>query len=341
MQLWNTFNKEELEQQLREKNHTYILVSFYKYAHISDPSAFRNALFSAWSLLDVIGRVYVAKEGINAQIALPQQHLEEFSTQLYSYDFLNGVRLNVAVDSQASAFPFLKLKIKVRNKILADGLNDESFDVTNKGKHLTAQEFNELTSHEDCLLVDFRNHYEHEVGHFQNAILPDVDTFRDSLPIIEEKILKGAEDKKVIMYCTGGIRCEKASAWFRHRGFENVYQLDGGIIKYANDCKTGGLENKFIGKNFVFDERRAERISEHIVSNCHQCGAPCDDHTNCAYEGCHLLFIQCSACKAKMENCCSTACKEIVHLPKEEQKKLRQKIPKSNLVFKKGRFKLT
>lgn len=337
MPLWNIFNKEELEKQLREKGHEYTLVSFYQYAKIKDPLSFRNQLFSDWTPLDIIGRTYVAHEGINAQIAVPKQHFEEFKTRLYAFPFLEGIRLNVAVDSKVTEFPFLKLKIKVRDKILADGLNDDSFDVTNKGKHLNAQEFNALTETSDCLIVDFRNHYEHEVGHFTGAILPDVDTFRDSLPRIEKEILNGNEDKNVIMYCTGGIRCEKASAWFKHRGFNNVYQLDGGIIKYANECKELGLENKFVGKNFVFDERRAERISEDIISQCHQCGAPCDDHTNCAFEGCHLLFIQCETCKKAMENCCSDACKEIILLPEEQQRTIRQEVTKSNLIFKKGR----
>lgn len=338
MQLWNKYNKEELENKLRAKGHTYVTVSFYTYAKITDPHSFRNELYSVWDSLDVIGRTYVANEGINAQIAVPIINFDEFKEKLYGIDFLNGVRLNTAVEENGAEFPFLKLKIKVRDKILADGLNDDTFDVTNKGQHLTAAEFNALTEDSDCLLVDFRNHYEHEVGHFKDAILPDVDTFRDSLPIIEKDILKGNEDKSVIMYCTGGIRCEKASAWFKHRGFNNVYQLDGGIIKYANDCKSQGLENKFIGKNFVFDERRGERISDDIISQCHQCGAPCDTHTNCAFEGCHLLFIQCSKCQMLMENCCSKECKTIIHLPEMEQKALRKKLTQSNLIFKKGRF---
>ncbi len=338
MQLWNKYNKEELEKQLRAKGHTYVTVSFYTYAKIQDPHTFRNELYVLLDSLDVIGRIYVAHEGINAQIAVPNTHFDAFKENLYSIDFLNGIRLNVAVEEEGAEFPFLKLKIKVRDKILADGLNDETFDVTNKGQHLNAEEFNKITSESDFLLVDFRNHYEHEVGHFKDAILPDVDTFRDSLPVIEEEILKGNEDKKVIMYCTGGIRCEKASAWFKHRGFDNVYQLDGGIIKYANECKTQGLENKFLGKNFVFDERRGERITEDIISSCHQCGAPCDEHTNCAFEGCHLLFIQCDNCKSIMENCCSDECKSITHLPEAEQKELRKKLTQSNLIFKKGRF---
>lgn len=338
MQLWNKFNKEELENQLRLKGHTYVTVSFYCYANIQDPQLFRDQLYATWYGLDIVGRTYIAHEGINAQIAVPQINFDSFKTKLYSIDFLNGIRLNIAVEEEGAEFPFLKLKIKVRDKILADGLNDKTFDVTNKGQHLTAEEFNKITDESDYLLVDFRNHYEHEVGHFKGAILPDVDTFRDSLPEIEEKILTGNEDKKVIMYCTGGIRCEKASAWFKHRGFKNVYQLDGGIIKYANDCKEQGLENKFIGKNFVFDERRGERISADIISQCHQCGAPCDEHTNCAFEGCHLLFIQCNECKAIMENCCSDECKTITHLSEDEQKELRKKLTQSNLIFKKGRF---
>ena len=338
MQLWNKFNKEELENQLRLKGHTYVTVSFYCYANIQDPQLFRDQLYATWYGLDIVGRTYIAHEGINAQIAVPQINFDSFRNKLYGIDFLNGIRLNIAVEEEGAEFPFLKLKIKVRDKILADGLNDKTFDVTNKGQHLTAEEFNKITEESDYLLVDFRNHYEHEVGHFKGAILPDVDTFRDSLPEIEEKILTGNEDKKVIMYCTGGIRCEKASAWFKHRGFKNVYQLDGGIIKYANDCKEQGLENKFIGKNFVFDERRGERISADIISQCHQCGAPCDEHTNCAFEGCHLLFIQCESCKQLMENCCSDECKTITHLPEDEQKELRKKLTQSNLIFKKGRF---
>jgi UPF0176 protein len=337
MQLWNTLNKEELEAKLRDVGHKFVTISFYQYAHITNPRLFRDHLFIMWSKLDVVGRTYVAKEGINAQIAVPTHNLSQFREELYQIDFLNGIRLNFAVDDAEAEFPFLKLKIKVRDKILADGLDDETFDVTNKGKHLNAEEFNQLTDDPNTILIDFRNHYESEVGHFKGAILPDVDTFRESLPFIEETYLKGNEDKNLVMYCTGGIRCEKASAWFRHRGFKNVHQLEGGIIKYANDCKEKGIENKFIGKNFVFDERRGERISEDIISACHQCGNPADTHTNCANDACHLLFIQCQECKDKMENCCSAECQHTIHLPEEEQKALRKGLNNSNKIFKKGR----
>jgi UPF0176 protein len=186
-------------------------------------------------------------------------------------------------------------------------------------------------------VVDFRNHYESEVGHFKGAITPDVETFRESLPIINEQLQDHKDDKNLVMYCTGGIRCEKASAYFKHQGFKNVFQLEGGIINYAKQIEEEGLESKFIGKNFVFDNRLGERITDDIVSQCHQCGKPCDNHTNCVNDGCHLLFIQCDDCKAAMENCCSIECQEIIHLPYEEQIKLRKGKQVGNKVFRKGK----
>jgi UPF0176 protein len=320
-----------------ESGLNFITISFYQYAKIDNPSDFRDQLFLNWSNLNIVGRTYVAKEGINAQISVPVPHFEQFRDELYTIPFLDGIRLNIAVEDGGVKHPFLKLKIKVRDKILADGLNDQTFDVTNKGIHLNAEEFNKLTDDPNTILIDFRNHYESEVGYFKGAITPDVDTFRDSLPVIEDLYLKGNEDKNIVMYCTGGIRCEKASAWYKHRGFKNVHQLEGGIIKYANDCKDLGIENKFIGKNFVFDERRGERISDDIIAQCHQCGEPCDVHTNCVNDGCHLLFIQCDSCKTKFENCCSEECQHMIHLPLEEQRALRKGKDISNKIFKKGR----
>ncbi|SFT73407.1 UPF0176 protein [Lishizhenia tianjinensis] len=337
MQLWNKLSREELVEKLNESGFKFVTVSFYKYAPIENVQVFRDHLFQMWSELDVVGRTYVAHEGINAQISIPIPNFERFRNELYSISFLDGVRLNIAVDESATEHPFLKLKIKVRPKILADGLNDETFNPSDTGKHLKVEEFNALTDDPETILIDMRNHYETEVGHFKGAITPDVDTFRDSLPIIEEEILKGNEDKNIVMYCTGGIRCEKASAWFKHQGYKNVHQLEGGIIKYANDAKASGLENKFIGKNFVFDERRGERISDDIIAVCHQCGEACDTHTNCVNDACHLLFIQCDSCKEKYENCCSEDCQDVIHLPEEEQKALRKGKENSNKIFKKGR----
>jgi UPF0176 protein len=152
-----------------------------------------------------------------------------------------------------------------------------------------------------------------------------------------EETLAPHKDKTIIMYCTGGIRCEKASAYLRHKGFKNVHQLEGGIIKYARDAQDKGLPNKFRGKNFVFDERLGERISEEIISHCHQCGKPCDTHTNCVNDACHLLFIQCDDCAEKYQGCCSEDCRSFMELPEEEQQLYRKKFIRPRNVFRKGR----
>ena len=335
MQLYNTLSAKERALLIEQTGKKRLTLSFYAYANIGNPTLFRNYLFVAWNELDVLGRIYIAHEGINAQLSVPADNFNQFKDHLDSIPFLKGVRLNIAVEQDNKSF--LKLKIKVRDKIVADGLNDKTFDVTNKGVHLGAKEFNELLQDPNTICVDMRNHYESEIGHFQGAITPDVDTFRDSLDIIEEDLKEHKEDKNLLMYCTGGIRCEKASAYYKHKGFKNVYQLEGGIIEYVRQVKAKKLQNKFVGKNFVFDHRRGERISDEIIANCHQCGNPCDTHVNCENEACHLLFIQCDTCKKKMDGCCSKECMYIYNLPYEEQKALRKGTHNSNKIFKKGR----
>ena len=335
MQLYNNLSAKERAELIEQAGKDRLTISFYKYAKIGNPEIFRNHMFLAWNTMDVLGRIYVAHEGINAQLSVPADNFETFKNHLDSISFLENVRLNIAIEHDN--FSFLKLKVKVRDKIVADGLNDKTFDVTNKGIHVGAAQFNELIEDPNTLLVDMRNHYESEIGHFKNAITPDVDTFRESLDIIEADLKDHKDDKNLLMYCTGGIRCEKASAYFKHKGFKNVFQLEGGIIEYTRQVKDQQLENKFLGQNFVFDERRAERISDDVIAHCHQCGAPFDIHTNCANDACHLLFIQCDKCKEEMNNCCSNTCKEIHALPYEEQKALRKGQGNSNDIFKKGR----
>jgi len=335
MQLYNKLSAQERAQLLDDAGEDRLTLSFYQYAKIGNPELFRNHLFVAWDQLEVLGRIYVANEGINAQLSVPATRFNEFKNFLDGIYFLEGVRLNIAIEHDTKSF--LKLKVKVRDKIVADGLNDETFDVTQKGVHVDAQKFNDLISDPNTVLVDMRNHYESEIGHFKGAVTPDVDTFRDSLDIIEEDLKEHKEDKNLVMYCTGGIRCEKASAYYKHKGFKNVFQLEGGIIEYARQVENLQLENKFIGKNFVFDHRRAEKITDDVIAKCHQCGEACDTHVNCDNEACHLLFIQCTSCAEKMDNCCSQECKEVNALPYEEQKALRKGKHNSNKIFKKGR----
>jgi UPF0176 protein len=334
MALHNRIEGRLLKEKLRAASDRRITISFYKYHKIEEPAAFRDQLYEALDRLGVLGRIYVAHEGINAQISVPLENKDAFKTFLYAIPFLDNVRLNIAVDDNGKSF--FKLKILVRKKIVADGLDDSTFDSSNSGIHVNAEQFNKLASDPETLIIDMRNHYESEVGHFKGAICPDVDTFREELQVAED-LMKDHRDKNLLMYCTGGIRCEKASAWMKHQGFKNVFQLDGGIIKYAQEVKERGLENRFIGKNFVFDERLGERITEDIIAHCHQCGAPCDDHTNCKNDGCHLLFIQCKACAEKYKGCCSSECSDIMELPLEKQREIRQGINKGRQVFRKGR----
>lgn len=334
--LHNRISREELKEKVRSSDQRRVTLSFYRYAHILNPNFFRNHLYVILSQCGVFGRIYIASEGVNGQLSVPEDRFEDFKKALYSITFLEGCRLNIAIEDDGKSF--FVLTIKVRKKIVADGLDDNSFDVTDRGTHLNAEAFNELTSQEGTVIVDMRNHYESEVGHFKEALCPDVETFREALPIVEE-LLEDKKDQHLVMYCTGGIRCEKASAYFKHKGFQNVYQLDGGIIEYARQVEKSGLENKFIGKNFVFDERLGERISNEVISQCHQCGMPCDSHTNCTNDACHILFIQCESCAEKYNTCCSKKCADFYGLPETDRQRLKGSIQFNGTKFGKGRYK--
>ena len=334
--LFNRVNNRELKQRLEESKEPRTTLSFYQYYQLEDPQAFRDELYLLLSECGVLGRIYVAKEGINGQISVPTEKFEAFKTTLFSIHWLNGIRLNIAVEKDGKSF--FKLAIKVREKIVADGLDDATFDVTKRGKHLRAPEVNALLDKPETIVVDMRNHYESEVGYFEGAIRPDVETFREALPLVED-LLKEDKEKNIVMYCTGGIRCEKASAYYLHKGFNNVFMIDGGIIEYAHQCEEQGLPNKFIGKNFVFDERLGERISEDVVAHCHQCGQACDTHRNCANDVCHVLFIQCDDCAAKYHACCSQECSDFSQLPTEEQEELKGTVEFNGTRFGKGRYR--
>lgn len=335
--LHNRVSQAELKRLLMEETVSRTTVSFYQYFPIADPHQFRDDLYVHLNALKVFGRIYVANEGINAQISVPENNFNAFRDYLYSIPALNGLRLNIAVDDDGKSF--WVLKIKVRNKIVADGIEDPTFSMERRGRYVNAEQMNELVGKEGTVVVDMRNHYEYEVGHFENAIEIPSDTFREQLPMAAE-MLCADKDKTIIMYCTGGIRCEKASAYMLHHGFKNVFHLEGGIINYARQAKEAGLPSRFIGKNFVFDERLGERITEDVIAKCHQCGKPADTHTNCKNDGCHLLFIQCDECREKYDGCCSEACKEVYQLPAEVQKEMRKGIDKGQHIFNKSKARL-
>lgn len=318
--LYNRVNRNEMRQRLMEEPFRRTTLSFYRYVLIAHPEKKRDLLWREWEALGVFGRIYIAREGINAQLSVPEAHFEAFREQLYLHPEFREMPFKIAVDDDGKSF--FRLQLKVKNRIVADGLPNDAFDVTNVGNHLNADEFNAALAVPGTVVVDMRNHYESEVGHFEGAILPKADTFKEELNEVLD-LLKDNKDQKVLMYCTGGVRCEKASAWLRHHGFSDVNQLHGGIIEYARQIRVNQLPSKFIGKNFVFDERLGERITPDVIATCHQCGTTCDTHVNCANTDCHVLFIQCDTCAAAMEHCCTPECQAWNKLPDAERAQMR------------------
>jgi UPF0176 protein len=335
--LHNRVSRKDLKEKARQDLTPRITVSFYSYFTIPHPEAFRNLWYKMLSTLGVLGRIYVAHEGINAQISCPTDHLDQLKEFIDNHPEMKGLRLNKAVDENRNSF--YVLDIKVRQKIVADGITDELFSMSNKGGYVNAEQFNEMVKDPSTLVIDMRNHYEYEVGRFKTAIEIPSDTFREQLPMAADMFIDD-KAKQIIMYCTGGIRCEKASAWMLHKGYKNVFHLEGGIINYINQVREKNLDNHFIGKNFVFDERLGERISDDIISNCHICGEPCDVHVNCKNSSCHLLFIQCESCQSVFDGCCSVDCKSFIQLDPEEQKLKRKGIDKGKNIFNKSRERM-
>ena len=319
--MFNKLSKEQGMQLLKQENFKRKTVSFYRYVIFENPNKLRDELYEDWNALGVLGRIYLAHEGINAQLSVPENNWLAFKANVHANKYFSNIPFKIAVEDDGKSF--FKLTIKVRKQIVADGLKIDEYDVTNVGTHLTAEQWNNAMGN-GATVVDMRNHYESEIGKFTGAICPDVETFKEELPKVKE-ILQGKEDEQILLYCTGGIRCEKTSAYLKHYGFNNVNQLHGGIIDYARQLnKDDNLDNNFQGKNFVFDERRGERISNDVISSCHQCGEPYDTHVNCKNVNCNLLFLQCDICKKEYKNCCSVECIEIVNYSLEKQKELRK-----------------
>ena len=308
--LYNKKHKKELEKDLNNEDFSRITISFYKYVKFSQLESLRDTLYKDFIDLNVLGRVYIAREGINAQISIPENNYDKIIDYIYSYDELNDVQIKKAIEDGTS---FYKLVIKVKNEIVAYGMDKDSYNMDKVGTHLDPADFNKQLSIPGSIVVDIRNHYESEVGRFKGAIVPDVDRSQELLEEVKS-MLDGKENNKILLYCTGGIRCEKASAYLIKNNFKDVNQLKGGVVNYANQVKKKNLESKFIGKNFVFDARMGERITQDIISGCHQCKQKADSHINCANDLCHLLFIQCNTCSQKFLGCCSIECLNFYNL---------------------------
>ena len=319
--LFNTYPKEILEARLWQEKEPRLTVSFYYYTTIESTQALRNRLYHELSSIDVLGRIYIALEGINAQISIPQSQYKDLENIIRAFPCLKDVYLNQSVIPLRHAF--LKLVIKCRKYIVSDGLKESDLDMTKRGNYISPAEFNKIMQKKNVITIDLRNHYETEVGHFEGAILLNTDSFRETLQILPD-LIKEHKKKKILLYCTGGVRCEKASSFLLSQGFSNISQLKGGIIHYFREVVNGSLGSMFKGKNFVFDQRLGEKVSHKTISHCHQCHMLSDEHTNCRNKECHVLFIQCARCSAKFEGCCSEACKEINRLPEWVQKALRK-----------------
>ena len=318
--LFNKKSREDLKESLKAESFKRITASFYKYFTIDDPNSFRDMIYIKWDDLHIFGRIYIASEGINAQLSVPENHWEKFIATIIEIKNLENVSIKKALDDGHS---FYKLTIKVREELVAYHVPSDTFDMKKTGKHLNAEQYNKALENSEAIVVDMRNYYESEIGRFENALIPDVETSKELLPKVK-KMLNGNENKQILLYCTGGIRCEKASAYLIQNGFKNINQLQGGIIQYAHDVKEKGLQSKFRGKNFVFDQRLGERVTDDIISFCHICGLSCDSHTDCKNDACHILFIQCEKCREEFDGCCSKECKSFAELPIEEQKTLRK-----------------
>jgi len=314
--LHNRLSKEDAMAILEKEDFNRITVSFYKYVNIKDPTKLRDDLYTKWSELGCLGRIYLAIEGINAQMNVPEHNWDVFVEHLYSLPEFTDVPFKIGVEQGDS---FWKLNVRTKRQIVADGLDHGDYDIENVGKHLNAEEFNTAMQDPETVVVDMRNHYESEIGHFEGALCHPVDTFREQLPLVVNDIAE-AKDKKVLLYCTGGIRCEKASAYLKHKGFKDVNQLHGGVIAYAHQVREKGLDSRFHGSNYVFDGRNKENINGEIISHCHQCGELSDRHVNCQNRSCNLLFLQCEGCEEKMDMTCSSQCKKVHNMPPERKK---------------------
>lgn len=285
----------------------YRVLLYYKYVTIDDPERFSKAHLSFCKELGLKGRILVAREGLNGTVSGTAR-----ATQIYM-DALHEDRrfadMAFKVD-EADGHAFKKMHVRPRKEIVALKLEEDIDPNRLTGRHLKPKDFYKALQDEDTIVIDARNHYETQIGHFKNAILPDIEVFRD-LPKWIEQHLAGCKDKKVLTYCTGGIRCEKFSGYLLRAGFKDVAQLDGGIIEYGKDPDVQG--RLYDGKCYVFDQRISVPVNrtdeEVVVGHCHHCGKKTDRIVNCANPECNRQYICCEDCEKTYRRSCSDACR--------------------------------
>lgn len=271
----------------------FTVLLFYKYISVTDPESERIAQRQLCESLGLKGRILIGDEGINATVAGTNEACESYIDYMNNHEFFSGIEYKIDL---VDAIPFPRLRIKVRPEIVTLGVD---VDPAQTAPRLSAEEFNAMLERDDVVLFDARNNYESAIGKFEGAITPDIKLFKD-LPTQLEKY-EDLKDKTVITYCTGGIRCEKASALMRQKGFKDVYQLDGGIIKYAKKYPAGA----FKGECFVFDERMSVAFSDNAekLGTCHFCNEATNSYLNCANPTCNDMILACADCKSTESLC--------------------------------------
>lgn len=288
----------------QEKN--YYVIAYYIFTSIEDPyrEVARHQAFFATR--DICSRIYISEQGINAQMSALKEHALEYMDWMKEDDRFKDIDFKCHTHHE-QVFP--RPAVKYRKQLVA---LDHNADPRKGGEHLSPEEWRRMldAEEENILLLDVRNDYEWRVGHFEGAVKPDLDIFR-KFPEYAKELKKTHDPKntKVMMYCTGGIRCELYSALMKDEGFETVYQLNGGVIKYGQEVG----ESKWLGKLFVFDDRVTIPIAEEnkapVISSCKYCSSPSDTYYNCANMDCNNLFLACPSCAAQWEGCCLEECK--------------------------------
>lgn len=283
------------------------VISFYRYVYLENPEALRNEFIEKCKELEILGRVLIAHEGINGAVCGLAENIIAF--QLFLEKKFPALTYR---EQECTEQAYHKLVVRVRKEIVAFG---KDVSVKNTGKHLSPKELHEWYEHEEnFVIIDARNEIEAKVGKFKDAIILPIRSFHEFPAAIKK--LDSLKEKKVVIYCTGGVRCEKASAYMKEEGFQDVYQVEGGIINY----KTQFPEGYFEGACFVFDDRLSSYV-ENPISSCALCGIACGEFTNCYNLNCDKLFVCCKYCRGKMQNTCSLTCKDAPRQRKKEEKK--------------------
>ena len=283
------------------------IVLYYKYVTVKYPKQVVKWQKEVCQELGFKGRILVSDEGINGTLAGTSQNIERYKKLMSAHELFEGIDFK---ESNGGPECFPRLSIKVRNEAVSLGIPCNTLTTKNSGKHLSPKETHELIEQnpEDLVILDARNNYESAIGKFQNATTPDIENFRD-LPTFLDDNIEQFKDKQVLMYCTGGIRCERATAYLNEKNVaKKVYQIQGGIHRYVEEYPDGF----FRGKNYVFDGRIAVKVNDDILGKCALCNGACDDYYNCLNAQCNDHFIGCQTCVATFNGCCSETCKTLI-----------------------------